>query len=45
MSKITNDGFAPSIYRAALMDDRSFASPSTYRATIDRWRSVWHIIT
>jgi len=32
--------FAVSVDGAALLDDRSFASPSTDRATIDRWRSL-----
>jgi len=34
------DGFALSLDRAALMDDRSLAPPSTDGATINRWRSL-----
>jgi len=33
------DGFVLSVNRAAVLDDRSLAPPSTDRATIDRWRS------
>jgi len=39
------DGFALSDDRAALLDDRSFASSSIRRATIDRWRMLRFIDT
>jgi len=36
----TGDGFSLSVDRAALLNDRLLAPPSTDRATIDRWRSL-----